>query len=267
MHLNRPKDDNRSSNAIKVVLIDTGEILFLTYSKGKLFEIPNEFTKIPSQAIPLKIHAFPKSFSSVNEFIEKTLITNNYSDAVGVKARVISVVNNVVHVDVIDSSYQTHFIKFENNHTEQNVLKLTKSNLEKLINKKKTQECFKYSNSSVMASDIAEKTKLPALGSRVLINSMMVVHPYLIYGQVREINIHIDRDNYELINLMMRLNNFERKHEPLKSKPILNQMVIVSMDVQFENNKRKYYRGKVHEIFDNVFMVRSEVYFVKYYSF
>ncbi|KAG5671183.1 hypothetical protein PVAND_001394 [Polypedilum vanderplanki] len=248
--------DNPASNAIKAILIDTGETVFLIYSKGKFFKITKEFTTIPSLSIPLKIHKFPNRFASISEFINKNLLADDEGDqAVRIKVKVLSVINDVVHVDVIESSYKGQFIKFENTQADNtNILKLTKSNIEKLFDQKQREEKFRYSSTCVMASDINEKSKLPALGSNILINATMVVHPYLIYGQCREINNCLDR-NYELMNLMMRLNNFERKHEPLKAKPILNQMVIVSMDAQFENNKRKYYRGKVHEIFGNVLMI------------
>jgi hypothetical protein len=228
--------------------------------------MPEQFANIPAMAVLCKIDRFPSQFMSKSDFIEKNLMKGKGyggEQAARVKVQVDDMVkadNPFLHVTMLESTYENNFVRYQNENKYNKDLadglqlgKLTVSNVEKLFSRR-TLKKFKYSDAPVFANDIPAKIDQIQPETRILIYPMVIVQPNLIYGQCREIAQCVE-DNKELTRLMTRMNDGERKYELLKTMPILNEMVIVAEMVMPHNGRKRFYRGMVHEIFEDVCMV------------
>lgn len=236
---------NKSLDEFKAYLLDTGEVVYVEPAKNhKMFYMPQEFLKIQAMSFFCTIDKFPEKYQSKLNFMEK-VTKERLKFTVKTKALIANDIRAknlclVVDVESVND-------KPQQNDQPQNQLK--KANLFHLNNPMVMKKFF---TAPLMASKVLPKTKVPTIGSQVIIYPEIATRPNLIYGRCKEIAACYT-DNEKFTSLAIKMNAPNIQYVNLKVKPLLNEMVIVSN--KDKKNQNSYYRGQVHEIFDDICMV------------
>lgn len=230
---------------IKAFFVDTGEVHFLRYERGKFFMLP-KCLDFEALALFCKINSFPGQFSSMADFIENSMLEKLTFKVLGTVTaeNYLRSEETCLLVDVLEDN------DFKN---DENLTfpKLTVETLNKFELTFCEKPKYSYTAEPFMAKAIPQQLQNFEPRDKVLVYLGIMIKHDLFFGICK----NLDEAGYyikSLVELMIKLNKLNVLHELLNRTPIVHEMVVVCECI--DGNVR-YYRGLVLEIIGNISMV------------